>query len=242
MGTFLFIAFVVAMVTAGLLFWRKRVVEIEEATREREHARAISMGLVVGMKPPLPDPVEAAPIRPLVPRPAVPAPVPPAATSADPAPAPAATAAPVAPEPPAPVLPPDERLLRTIKRNRFARVGLAYFEAAGFRVKQHGGDSPIDTLLFAGDSKIPLMSVRWSRVDVGPATRAELVAFADATRDLKLQRGTFVTQHGVEAEAARVASERGIVLIDAAQLAAKLQALDATHHANLTAVAMGERK
>ncbi|CAN5196477.1 hypothetical protein BH09PSE6_BH09PSE6_05630 [soil metagenome] len=255
MGTILFIAFVAAMLTAGFLFWRKRVVEIEEATREREHARAISMGLVAGMTPPVAEPPE--PIRLLVPKAvaAVPVPAAPAAAVAPLAPAasiaPVAVPAPVTPlasvEPPpaapaAPIPPPDERLLRRIKRNRFARVGLAYFEAAGFRVKQNRGESPIDTLLFAGDSKIPLMSVRWSRVDGGVAPGEEIAAFADATRDLKLARGTFISQHGAAADAIRIAGERGIVLIDAAQLAAKLAALEPSHHARLTAIALGEVK
>jgi hypothetical protein len=260
MGSLLLFAFLAVMITMGVMIWRKHSREIAEQTAEREHTRAVAMGLLPELarataaaaiadaakaQVPVPMPaapavavVRAAPSAPIAMPPPVAAPL---AAILPPAEA-ASTAATPAAAPPAPVQAPDARLLKTIKRNRFARVGLAYFEASGFQVKTQGKDSPIDALLFAGSSRIPMMAVRWSRADNAPADADEVKSFAEASANLKLSRGTFVSQHGVTPDAEELANRRGLVLMDAGQLAVKLEALDTQHHASLTAIALGERK
>lgn len=268
MGTLLFLAFVAVMATAGVVFWRRRTREIARETESRESARAIAMGLVPGIAAPPAAPVEdpamvrmlaaagaavaqgeRASVRASPASPAIPVQAPHAAaamtTPASPAVAVAERPVEAGPAPAAvsrPTPPPDAQLLRTIRRSRFARVGLAYFEATGFRARQQGRESPIDALLFSGPSKVPVMAVRWSRAEQAEAGADEVRAFADAAASLKLPRGTFIAQHGVAADGAALARERGLVVIDAASLAAKFEALEATQHALLTSIALGERK
>lgn len=253
MKSILFFLFIVAMLATGALWLRGRARRLAEENAARTHERALLLGItpalaqgaqsdgaaipaVAANTAAARPPVTAATAAP-APNPVVAAQSRTAATSADRAGQHADASAVAGP--------PSSRRLRKMRRSRFGRVGLAYFEIMGFRVRRYADrqtpDAPIDALLFIGESAVPAMAVRWSRSEGDRATLGELRAFVDASTALRIARSTFIAQHGLEDAAADYADTRGIVCLDADTLALRLAEVDPIHHARLHEIVHGSK-
>lgn len=205
MKSLLFVLFLTAVLSAGLFWLRARMRRLGVEREERSRARAEQFLAATGL---------AGTIQP-----------PPRQSNGEPDTGWAAPAAPPASAPEARAMP-SARRLRKISRGRFARIGLAYFESAGFRVQrfhsQQAPEAPIDALLFMGGGGLPTMALRWARTEDARAPLAEVRAFAEACAALRIPRSTFIAQHGLDEAAADFADTRGIVCLDAEALALKL--------------------
>lgn len=259
MATAFFLLFVVSVTAASVWLWRKRVEDITQATAEREHARAVAMGLLPHLarqelelngKPDTPaaegsndndETPDALHLVPVTNLQVPPAEEPPVQTPPAPPPPPAPLAQSPLLKHPAfrPDAPPDGAVLKSIRRHDFAALGVAYFETSGLRVEKQDGSNYIDALLYAAGSDQPVMAVRWSRHLKRRSGEDEIAEFARACAAQHVAHGTFIAQHGVDPKALPWAFNSGITLLNAAQLAQKLATLPAKHFAQFHAIARG---
>jgi len=130
-------------------------------------------------------------------------------------------------------------LVKRIEWRRFESLLAAYFEALEFRISspEKHKDRVVVLELYAGEAQNPSLLVAcqaWNVYSVGIRPVRELV---DAMRAQGVPEGAFVTSARFTPEAQALAGKHNVMLIDGADLVAKIQALAPERAAALLALA-----
>lgn len=130
-------------------------------------------------------------------------------------------------------------LLKRLEWRRFEELCAAYFEVLGFKTEMNrfGGDGGIDITLYSAGAPGPAILVQckaWNVYNVGIRPVRELLG---VMADAKVAEGCFVTSARFTVEARALAGKNNIMLIDGADLLAKIADLAPAKSAALLAQA-----
>ena len=132
--------------------------------------------------------------------------------------------------------------LRAIDWFQFEKVVARLYEKQGYRVNRRGGANPdggIDLTIEKPGIRRAVQCKQWKTWNVGaPAVRN----FVGALHIEKFQKGIFVTLRGYTVQAKQLADDQGIEMLDADDLARKLESVDARHDPEILALLADERK
>ena len=132
--------------------------------------------------------------------------------------------------------------LRAMDWFQFEKVVARLYEKQGYRVNRRGGANPdggIDMVIEKPGIQRAVQCKQWKTWNVGaPAVRN----FVGALHIEKFQKGIFVTLRGYTVQAKQLADDQGIEMLDADDLARKLESVDARHDPEILALLADERK
>ena len=132
--------------------------------------------------------------------------------------------------------------LRAIDWFQFEKVVARLYEKQGYVVTRRGGANPdggIDMVIEKPGIQRAVQCKQWKAWNVGaPAVRN----FVGALHIEKFQKGIFVTLRGYTVQAKQLADDQGIEMLDADDLARKLESVDARHDPEILALLADERK
>ena len=132
--------------------------------------------------------------------------------------------------------------LRAIDWFQFEKVVARLYEKQGYVVTRRGGANPdggIDMVIEKPGIQRAVQCKQWKTWNVGaPAVRN----FVGALHIEKFQKGIFVTLRGYTVQAKQLADDQGIEMLEADDLARKLEAVDARHDPEILALLADERK
>jgi len=134
--------------------------------------------------------------------------------------------------------------LRAIDWFQFEKVVARLYEKQGYRVNRRGGANPdggIDMVIEKPGLRRAVQCKQWRNSEVGVKPMREFVGALHSDRE-DFQSGIFVTLRGYSVPAKQLAELKGIEMLDADDLARKLEAVGARHDPEILELLADERK